>query len=196
MSNEPVHPDSAVTLLEMMIAVSLVALVSLAIFGINYFGQFQISTAGRWARVQSEVSYFLEHLAKTATRAINNNPTTAAVDTITGGITIWIDSNSDSQLTSSDRQVAYVYSSNVIRYYPDFLNSSSYENLTANMILPDFTSDTNQATWITYSAGNNYFEVQVTGCYDIDGSPKACGDTENPSVVMRSRIQMPAVSTN
>lgn len=43
---------------------------------------------------------------------------------------------------------------------------------------------------------SNSFDLTVTVCWDPDELSKPCGDPENPSVTMTSRIVMPAVSSN
>lgn len=91
--------------------------------------------------------------------------------------------------------------------------TSCCEVLTGNRIRGNFSYNTSDPTYVACVSSdtsqptacsncssspycNNYLDVQITGCWDPDGSPDACGTSNNPSVVMHAYISMPSVSTN
>lgn len=213
----------AISLMELLVALAVTSIVILYFFAIEKIGRQDLFTIDHRAKVQNDVSYIIDHMTTNITGrkkladdyvtyqtrggAIGNTQIAAEypVDTSTGidgdnAILIWIDYDNDGKRTSSDKRIAYRYSgapNYQIWYYSNYTDSpASYEVLTGNRIMPNFSSDTGQQTYVVYNAANNYLNVQVTGCWDPDGSPDACGTDKNPSVTMHAYINMPSVSTN
>ena len=187
------NPDKSVTLLELLIAMSLLGLLVIGISSIETFSRYQLTSAGIRSRLQSEVSFLLEHMAKNINRAIgdyNNYPIT----NISDGIKIRIDSNPDGKLDdASDIEIAYRYNITPYQvwYYENYLTpSSSYETIARNITV--FNTP--------YSSSNNYVEVNATACACPDppceSIKEPCGTMKNPNVTMTNRIEMPSVSTN
>ena len=208
--------NKSVTLVELLIAVCIFSLIVIGFSSIDTFSQYHVITSDRRAKLQNDASYVLEHMAKNITGTgtsggavgdVTNTPTSSPVSltTIIGGenaIVINIDYNNNGKWdgTSTDRRIAYRYNAAnyEIWYYSPYSGDTpgSYEVIASKKIRPDFSSTISQPTYCTYNSANNYIEVQITSCWDPDGSPAACGSLDNPALSMKNRIYMPAVSTH
>lgn len=162
---------------------------------IDTFSHYHVAASDKKAKLQSDAAYVLEHMAKMVGQGIgdvNQEP----VDNTSGvsgdaAVKAWTDYNLNGvRDDASDRQVAYRYRGAPdyqVWYYSDYSGSpGSYEIMSSKVSA--FTS--------SYSSANNYAEIQLSVCWDPDGSPSACGSVDNPAISMRNRIYMPAVSTN
>ncbi len=206
--------NKSVTLIELLIAVSIFAVIAMGFSSISTFSQYHVITSDRRAKLQNEASYVLEDMAKNLTGtgssggAIGNvvSSTNYPVQAITispnSGIAIRVDSNNNGQLDGSDKQIAYIYDSANYRflYYPDASVTSPCPGsactvLTSSRIRSDFSTTTSKATYYSYSSANNYIEVQIGACW-TPSSDATCGTADNPAFIMKNRIYMPAVSTH
>ena len=206
---EEYNNNKGVTLLELLIAISIFALIVVGFSSIDTFSRYHLITSDKKAKLQNDASYVLEHMAKEINKAIGD-VNQAPIDTSTkiagdDAIRAWIDYNQNGKRDTypTDRQIAYRFTDATgppsgqyqIWYYSscvgpncNLAGSSSPEVISSKISLADLGS--------TYSSGNDYVEVQLTACDDPDGSPVACGGLDNLSVNMKNRISMPAVSTN
>lgn len=203
------------TLLELIVALILFSLLVLAFGNLHIFGHYHLFTSARRSQVQNQVALVLEHMAKqisgTADRggAIGDSAIAVSRAPIAGAnaIEVWVDADKDGRRDDADdKRIAYSYNATSryeIRYYDNFADAASanititdFNNALAgnSYILPDFSSDTTQPTYVSYSPVNNYLEVQVTGCWD-PASAATCGSPDNPQAKMRARIKMPSVSS-
>jgi hypothetical protein len=187
----------AVTLLELLIAITLVGFLAIGIWSIDLFSRYHLRTSERRGEVQNKVSYVLEHIGKEIGKAIGdaNNPaidlTSIAGDT---AIRIYVDLASNGQSagdgrrgTEGDRWRVYRYydSGYQIRYYANYVNlNSSYEVIS------------NKITAFNPSLSDNYVFIEITACWDPTESSYACGSPDNPDITMKTRIKMPSVSVN
>ncbi|MCM8789684.1 MAG: hypothetical protein NC916_01495, partial [Candidatus Omnitrophica bacterium] len=64
--------SDAVTLLELIISILLLALIVFGFANIDFFSRAQIELSSRRAKLQNEVSFALAHMAKNIGRAIGN----------------------------------------------------------------------------------------------------------------------------
>jgi len=203
------HLSKSVTLIELLIAVSIFALIAVGFSNIDTFSRYHVTSSDRRVKLQNDASYVLEHMAKnitgTGTRGgaigdINQPPVNLTTIGGNNAITVWIDANINGTRDAPDKQIVYRYRpapNYEIRYYPNYTDApASYEVITSKKIRPDFSSNLSQPTYCAYNSDNNYIDVQITACWDPDGSPAACGSLDNPALVIKNRIYMPAVSTH
>ena len=185
------HSQRSLTLFELLIAIALLSLMVLGFASIDLFSRHQVLTADRRAQVQNEVSFVLEHMSKQISMAIGDaNQIPVNIDTPGGSnppwrrIRVWIDSNPDGIRDTDDVEIAYEWNrnNNRVRYWPDFTGPNE--------------EISNRVTNFDVSQTDNYVSVELTSCWDPDGTPFACGTSDNPTVTMRTRIRMPSVSTN
>ena len=191
----------SVTLLELLLASSLVGLLILAISSLATFAKFNLISFDRRAQLQNESSYVLEHIAKyiTGQKSVGgaigdiNQPPIDITSGISGDTALkaYIDSDSNGQRDpdTTDKQIAYRYRSPAYQvwFYENYTDFNDTYLVVANKVT-DFTP--------AYSQGDNYLELQITACWDPDESSGNCGSFDNPQVGMRTRVKMPAVSVN
>ncbi len=182
----------SVTLVELLIAICIFAVIAIGFSSIDTFSRYHVMSSDRRAKLQNDASYVLEHMAKEIGKAIGDvNQTAVSVTTIGGdpAIMAWIDYNQNGKRDSapSDRQIAYRYrgaSNYQIWYYSDYTGSpGSYDILSRKI----------SAFSCSCSSTDNYVLAEVTTCWNPAAT---CGTLDNPALVMKNRIYMPAVSTN
>lgn len=194
-----ISQKKAITLMELLIAVSLIGLLSIGIWSIDLFSRHQLMTSDRRARAQNEASFALEHMAKEIIKAIGDkdNPAanTTAIDTDTA-IRVYVDLAPDGQSpgdgqrgTEGDCWRAYRYRGAgasigdryQIWYYPDYINlPNSYEVIARKI------------SYFGPTIIDNYVNIDLKSRYD----PSTAVTIDNPQVEMRVNIKMPAFSTN
>gem|GEM_PF-750067 len=185
----------AITLTELLLAVSLLSIIILYFATLEDIGTKDVRNQDRKAKVQNEVAYVLEHMAKEAKRAIGHRNMSLAIwgfplvgfnpvgVTTSGGNTyfkVWIDYNNDGHWDfPNDRVIAWCFEpgNRRVTYYDICnglndcsLSGSSSPELMSNRI----TSVTFTPASITFAQifgtpppiQNNYIQVSVTGCYD------------------------------
>ncbi len=200
----------SLTLIELIIALVLMVIIVMAFATIDTFCTTHLLVSVRRAQVQQEASFLMGHIIRnllgTQDRggAIGDpiNPP-VALTTIGGNnaITIWVDTNGNGRRDPSptDRQIAYRYRpapNYEVWYYPDYTTiPGSHEEITQKKICPDFGNDPAQPTYFLNPVADT-LEIQVTACWDPDGTPDACGNRKNPNIRLFTRIRMPAVSAN
>jgi len=189
------HLNKSLTIIELLIAVSIFALIVVGFSNIDTFSRYHVITSDKKAKLQNDASYVLEHMTKEINKAIgdvNQSEPAVSVTTIDSdpAIIAWIDYNQNGKRDSapSDRRIAYRYRSSPdyqMRYYSDYSGSpTSYEIISRKI------------SAFSRSLTDNYVFVEITTCDDPDGSLAACGTLDNPQLTMKNRIYMPAVSTH
>lgn len=213
------HLNKSVTLLELLIAISLLGILVLAFTSIDLFSRYHVRSADIRSQLQNEASFVLEHMSKQIPRAIGNEWIDGADAVVedeaftNNGIVVYIDWNLNGRrdtIAAGDRRIAYRWypvtappaNRYQIRYCPQCTTASCTICTPAWGTVADNTLSRKiiACTFIKPETGNiltdNYVEVSITTCYDPDETPDACGTPDNPQVEMRTRIKMPAVSTH
>lgn len=197
------HLNRATTLIELLIAISLIGIVILGFSSIDLFSRYQILTSDKRAKVQNEVSYVLEHKIKEIINGIGDvNQTTVDTTTKISGdpaIRVWVDANSNGKRDAypDDHQIAYRYRSSgterhQIWYYAVCRGANCNQSGSTD---PEVIARSISAA-PTYGLTGNYLSVEITGCWDPAEATTKCGTSDNPTVTMKTRIKMPAVSTH
>lgn len=180
------EPASGITLLELLIAISLLSLIVIGFSGLELFGRYQVVGSDKRTRVQNEAAHVVEHMAKNLANAVGNR-NNFPVTVLTDGLRVRIDSNLNGAADAGDLEIAYQLvpeNKNIMRYYSNYSSVSE-----------DISRKISAANW-TWAVTNNWIGVEVTACDDPDGTPVACGTTDNPAATVITRIRMPAVSIN
>jgi type II secretory pathway component PulJ len=188
----------SVTLVELLIAISLLSLIVIGFSSIDVFSRYQVITSSRRSTLQNEVSYALDHMSKHISQAAGNRKIDEQKPIYTesiGGqnaIEAHIDSNRNGQ---ADKWIVYrLVSANAtpseehrILYCSDWdipsLRCSVNEEVICRRV---------QTFNIDDSAQQDYVRVRVTARWQVEQA----ASIDNPEVTMRANIRMPAVSTN
>jgi Tfp pilus assembly protein PilV len=187
------HPRKSITLLELLICITLIGLIVLGFFNIHIFSRYHLVTATRRANLQNEVSYILEHMAKKISGAIGdvrNYP----INFTDPFLTVRVDSNQNGILDATDNFSAYEYNStqHLLRFCSNFTIPTRTCNSGYEVVSRHITSSLN-STYVVFNNTTNYMTVSINACWEPDRA--TCGQSENPTVTMTSRIKMPSVST-
>ncbi|MDP2941213.1 MAG: hypothetical protein Q8N85_03040 [Candidatus Omnitrophota bacterium] len=207
----------SLTLIELLIAVILLSVIVLAFSNIQIFGHFQVLTGDRRAKVQNEAARVIAHMSKEISRAIGNEAlnNVKVIDTQditndgeTKRIKIYVDGNSNGKseypADDTDYWIAYRFydsgnpkNKNQVQFCGKCKQKNcntcdppnwKWEVLSSN--ITDFTCEASSPLT------ENFINAQVAACWDPRETSYPCGDRENPSVTLQSRIQMPSVSTH
>ncbi len=187
-------PNKAITLAELLIAVSLLGLLSVGIWSIDRFSRHHLITSDKHAQAQNQASVAMEHMAKNIGKAIGNravpaeNPVSLAPIGGDTAIRVYIDSALDGSSpgdgrrgTEGDHWIAYRYraSTGQIWYYADY--PASPREVIAKRI-----------SAFTPGVSENYVSIFIKSKYDYSSS----AGIDNPEVEIKTNIRMPAVSLN
>lgn len=201
---EQYNNKRGVTLLELLIAIALLGIMVVGLSSIETFSRYQITGSDRRVQLQQNAAFVMEHMAKNINRAMGNRVISNPVDgkfsigdcapqVFTFGIKV--DTNNDG---AADRIIGYKSDPclRTVLYCSDCLvedcggdecNSAlGWQGISSK--ISDFS--------LANPVADNYISVNITACWDPDGSPDACGSVDNPVVNLSSRIPMPSVSTN
>ena len=209
--------NKAVTLLELLIAITLVGIMVLAFLSIELFSRYHLKTSQMRAKLQNDVSYALEHMSKQIVKGIGNEKIYGAnsvVDTSTiandaASLQVYIDDinppNNGQRDFVDDYWIAYRLrpaSDDYQMWYCPKCEGKPCTNCETDWGTPNYVLSKKHITafGINKPGGailsNNTIEIQINACWDPQETSSGCGSPDNPSVTMRNRIKMPAVSIN
>jgi Tfp pilus assembly protein PilV len=190
----PLYSRKSITLIELLIAIVLLAMVILGVNNVNVFSRYHLISTDRRTKIQNDASRCLEHMTKNASQAIGNEAVfggTTAIYATTNVFSFFADANGDGlrgtagedywagyRLNTSTHQLGYC------SHCSDYSCSScSFEYLANNIT--------------AFSAANqgNYVNANITTCWN-PASPATCNTPDNPSITMDTSIHLPSVSTN
>ncbi len=195
--------DKSVTLIELLIAVCIFALIIIGFSSIDTFSRYYVIASDRREKLQNDASYVLEHMAQKISQAIGDvNQAQPTVDTssisIDAAIKVYIDSNPNGMRDGSDKRIAYRFTGSPtayqIKFCPECTNSPC-DACNPNWNFAEILSSRIKSFTCTYSSTDNYVTIDITTCWDPT-SPGTCGSLGNPQISMKNRISMPAVSTH
>ncbi len=197
--------NKAITLIELLIAITLLGMVIWGASSIEVFSRSQFFIADRKAKIQNEASYVLSHVSKQLAESIGdiNTPavTVSYLGSVTRNLTVVIDSDIDGRRTLSDATVKYCYNSTGCKNaaavpYTIYFNSNfsavpgpAPEILASHVRFFNVSScDANPII--------NCVKIKVVTCWDPSETYKTCGSLDNPSLNITNSIRMPSVSAN
>ncbi|MCM8801492.1 MAG: hypothetical protein NC912_05775 [Candidatus Omnitrophica bacterium] len=201
--------EDSLSLIELIIAVSLLLFCTLAVTNLDIFSRYQVITSDKRIKVQNELSYALEHMQLQISRAIGNSTLDSIVDTsaISGdlGVKVYIDAGKwdgtiqdylpgdGVRATDNDHWIGYRFTGATgnspyqLWYYHFCANANCAGNSSpATVIAKNITS------FIVSGLIDNYINVALTGRWDATQNVSV----DNPEITMRIRIYLPAVSTH
>jgi len=180
--NHPLNPVKAITLIELLISITIVTLMVLSFYSLQTFGQGQVISSDRRAKVQNQLAYALEQMSKYVQRANGNKNNPAIVITTGSDFKVRVDFRNPQNPAD--------YNSAWVRYYldttvnPNLLKTECIAIGAGGCDLsppPETLSD----KIITFNAAqdadplkNNIIEIDLIGRYDIS----------SPQVEMKTKI--------
>jgi len=191
----------SVTLIELLIAIMLLAVVILAINNIDIFSRYQSTSSEQRTKVQNDIARCLEHITKNAANTIGNEEIYGTNTTVyispdsanTAILSFFTDTNGNGTRDAGggDYWVSYNYNTtgHTFSYCNQCPNAacaacSGSEEILARDITgfsasKDFTK-------------GNHINITIAACWD---PAKAC-DISNPGFNMTTAVILPSVSTN
>ncbi len=178
------YREKSITLLELIICIVLIGMTVLGFFSIHIFSRYHLITSVRRAKLQNDVSYVLEHMAKHIGRAIGDT-VNYPINFVNPALRVRVEPT---------RLIAYNYDSgqHLLQFCFDFSNStgtctSGYETLSR------YITSNMSSSYVTFNNGINYITVNIAACWNPTNL-SSCGYSENPDISMTTRIKMPSVS--
>lgn len=199
-------PVSAVTLLELIIAIVLVGLLCTSYYTIDSFSRHHVIHSERISKLQNEVTGLLDHMSKHLINSTGNEISSGANSVIIVGavsgdnsVRFITDSNNDGiadrwlayRFHSADRQVWYCgQCSSGTCTSCSSPSWGSADSVISNRIV-SFTPNK-----ITNPLQQNYIEVTACACWNPATGVCPNGTTDNPCFQITERIHLPSVSSN
>jgi len=177
------NKPSGVTLLELIIAISLLGVVALAFTSIQSFSQYHAIGSDRRAKVQNELSFILGDMAKNVQRASGdyNNP---PIQAVTNGFRVRVDLNAlpTPSNYADDTWYSYVLSGNTLSRNGEVLSTRVVGGVNTN-----YPASAPANTGFHYGlpdAGMTSIAVMLRGRY----YPANTVNIDNPETMMGSRF--------
>ncbi|MCM8797489.1 MAG: prepilin-type N-terminal cleavage/methylation domain-containing protein [Candidatus Omnitrophica bacterium] len=193
--------QSGISLIEMLVTLVLLSILVLGVSSIDVFSHYHLFTADRRAKLQNEVSYLLEHMAKNLLLAIGNPAlgesvvdTSSPVSGYSSALHVYVDANASGSRDTDDYWVAYGFNNSVgaVRYCG---NCSGNPCTTCNIEWENISTRISSCSW-NYDTSANYINVTVVSCWDLTQAKYPCNTSNNPQITMNSTIKLPSVATN
>ncbi|MCM8789927.1 MAG: hypothetical protein NC916_02780 [Candidatus Omnitrophica bacterium] len=223
---KPLVYKKAITLLELVIAISLLAVIALGMASVEIFSRYYLESADRVSIVQNELSYLLDYMAKIigvgvfggAIGDINNPPLQIGRYPGNGYILkAFVDRNRNGQRDASDFWVGFHFRDTPAEYQfwvwapcvgPTCDGPGSKYAIISRRIkgcCQEYEGNRELSFRFAMNTNNphapydptkNYVDIRLGGCYDPFERDAPCGTVKNPILYMYTRIRMPAVSVN
>jgi hypothetical protein len=185
--------EGGFSLVEVIIVSLLISGIMLTVASLHLYSIYHVRYTDRSVKVNNDLGFILAHMQTRFLDAIGNEFYDSGFSVISpsagpGGellIQVYVDLNHNG--VRDDGFAAYWFTGNFLRYRETA--AAAWEDLSSRITRFSFTT-------VSSPMMNNYANVDITGCFDPDGVPNACGSTENPEVTMRTNVFMPAVSSH
>jgi hypothetical protein len=180
------HYNKSVSLVELLIASTLIILIAVGFTGIDIFSRHHVINAERRVKMQNELAYTLETVNKAVTRGIGdyNNPPLAL---LANGFQVRVDDNSPGTPRDygDDTLVNFTLSGNDLKYQV----GAGPEEILASHILPgvNFGSlppNPADGFYIQLSNNDTMLEIALVARW----KPNEASSIDNPQVSMKSNI--------
>jgi hypothetical protein len=189
------HSRKSITLLELIIAMVLFSLVILGITNVETFSRHHLLASDKRAKLQNDLSYCLEHMAKNVSQAIGNESVfgaNTAIYNYTNVLSFYKDVNGDGiRDTAVDYWASYRLNSSTLSYCARCTDYYCYTCPAGAEILSNRITAFSATSFLP--GGSNYVAVSLTARWD---PATAASSSDNPSLTMPSGINLPSVSAN
>lgn len=193
----PPRSFKGVTIIELIIAIILLAVIILGINNIDIFSRYHFITTDRRAKVQNDASRCLEHITKSATLSIGNEAAFSGGSVValdTDSLSFFVDADFDGlrEADTHDHWINYKRSGHTLTFCGDCGASASCGTCLAR---PEVLSGniTSFSPAVEKLESENYVDISITACYIPDGTCDG-SDNKNPAITMSTSIALPGVA--
>jgi hypothetical protein len=191
------HRNCAVTLVELLIALTLATIIVLGLNSIDLFSNAHVVTASRRAKIQNEVTMALEHMTKNIMQTSGNEIISGAdnIIAISAGSQIGFAATAYGAYRLSGNQLQYCSSCTTINCGACTPGWSTVAYNINSFAPCKPVSNNNCWTGTGTPLAKNYVTINIQACWDP--SRTDCGTApNNPTVNMIADIKLPSVSVN
>ncbi|MBP7216332.1 MAG: hypothetical protein KBA46_03500 [Candidatus Omnitrophica bacterium] len=178
----------AMTMLELIVALSLTALVMVGLFHMDVFARFRLMSSERRTVVQNEASLILEHMTRNCMAAIGNeimHGSESVIDRIPGGVRVYVDAGDGQWGTAGDHWIQYELRGNNLIYCSNVpCAANNQQTLSSRVFAFDATNPPNPLQ-------SNFLTVGVETRFN----PARPVADDNPRIIMNTSIPLPSVTT-
>lgn len=191
---------TALTLLELIIAIILLGVIVIGFSSIELFSRYQVLSADRRTQVQNEVALVLEHMSKNVMQGVGDATTAPIWWTATNGFSVRIEHQSPPTVgnLSDDTIVSYTLSGNILTCSLDneVISNRILSGVT-NGQMPDNNPNSGFYIYINpadadLATNRAVIEIGLVGRYN----PGQAASLDNPQVAMKSRLYTRSASAN
>ncbi|MCX5705553.1 MAG: hypothetical protein NTZ92_05820 [Candidatus Omnitrophica bacterium] len=185
--------SSAVTLIELLIAVTFFALIVIAAAMISVFGRYYLSSADKRAKVQNELSFALEYMTKYVSQGVGSNP----VGAVANGFKVRVDPSAfnpalpPTSITTDDVDINFQLATNTLTASYTWAGTAYSDTLSTRVLsvatygkIPDPVPVTPSGFYINFTDNFSVVEVCLVGRY----LPGGLTTKDNPQVVLKTRV--------
>lgn len=179
---KPRHKKS-VTLLELLIAISLLGILLLAFTSIDLFSRYHVLTADRRAQVQNEASSVIEHMTKNVLQGVGNiiQP---PLEQINNGFRVRVDLRTPPTpaILTDDTWISYTLSGNTLSCSLNNETLSTF--IVSGVVFGQMPSNPNSGFYINLTDNNTLIEIGLVARY----RPNNSFSVDNPQITMKTRL--------
>lgn len=174
----------ALTLIELLIAISLLSVIVLGFSSIDSFARYQVMSSDRRAKLQNELSFALEHMSKNIMRGIGD-VSSPPLESITNGFRVNVDRNNPPTPGNlgDDTWIRYTLSGNTLRCSLD--NEILSTHIVSGVVTGIMPSNPANGFYINLTDNSIVIEIGLVARWQ----PAVASSIDNPQITMRSQIQ-------
>jgi len=216
---------NAITLIELLIGITVVSIMVLSFYSIDSFSRGQLMNSDRRAKVQNELAYTLEHMAKYVQRAngyYTGNPATSkpAIEYFPPanptGFRVRVDINNTPSDTSNDVGIMYRFkpsnpnvlevicddggTGSCLAFFPEFpieLTNKILANFSQDAVLPDpLPANPPAGFYVDIDDQGSSVNIGLIGRYKPTEVFTPVTKLANPQVAMKTKIICNSASAN
>jgi len=188
------HYNKSVSLVELLIAASLIVLIAVGFTSIDIFSRHHVINAERRVKMQNELAYTLETVNKVVARGIGDHAHPPLV-LLANGFQVRVDDNSPAtpRDLNDDTLINFTLSGNDLKYQIGV----SPEEILASHILPgvnfgSLPSNPAEGLYLLLSNNDTMIEIALVARW----KPNEASSIDNPQVSMKSNISARSSATN
>lgn len=183
----------AMTLLELLIALTLVSIIAFSLVSIQVFSRYQLLASDRRVKLQNELSYALEHMTKNIQLSIGDagHP---AMTAVIGTFSVRRDLNNPPTLNdfSDDIFANYALANNSLFVLFNGINETLSNHIITGTSLSPMPVDPTSGFYINLTDNSTCADIGLVGRWQ---PTQPMSSADNPQVVMRTKACSGGAST-